>query len=351
MSDDTLPDPPEDDEDVVEEVAEEASPAEEPAPEATEQPEAAPDIWSHFRSMPEFEGQQDEAIANHLYAALQQQGEAARALQQYQTVMPIAQEYLQNRQQYEEWLATRNQPQAPQAAPQPQQTEPKSWWTPPEIKESYKKYLTRDENGREVISPDAPLEAKAALQDYQEFRADFAQKFLDNPEQALGPMIEKFASERAESMIESRIERMRDEEYVQRLESENKDWLFDENGNASAEGVAVQKYIQDARAKGINGVQARWEYAEKMVERDLAVSALQMLQQQQQQQPQLPPQQQQQQPAPAESQAQRNMEFLRNQALRTANRRSASASTERAPEKSMTFEERLTAAAQNAGLL
>lgn len=334
----------------VEESAVEQSPAqatpEESAPLA-EQPQQQ-EVWSAFRGLPQFQGQDDRAIAQRLYEAMQREEHAARALQQYQSIVPVAQEYLQHRPAYQEWLASRNNPQ-PQAQAPAQQPKQESWWNPPQIKDSYRRYLTRDENGREVIDPNAPLDAKAALQDYQDYRANFAQKFLDNPEQTLGPMVEKVAVERAQQIVEQRLSRMQDENYVSSLEQENKDWLYDEKGNVSAEGLAVQKYIGDAKSLGISGAQARWDFATKMVERDLLLANLRQSQMPQQAMPQMqaPVPQAQQRPTTE----QQNMDFLRQQAMRTASQRSASTTAARTPAKPMTFEERLLADAQEAGLL
>lgn len=319
------------------------------ATEAEAAPQAQPqqEVWGHFRALPQFHGQDDNAIAQRLYHAMQREEAASRALQQYQSIVPVAQEYLQYRPEFEEWRRSRNQQPAPQAAPQAKQ-EPASWWNPPQVKDSYRRYLVRDENGREVIDPNAPLDAKAALQDYQDYRANFAQKFLDNPEQTLGPMVEKVAVERAQQIVDQRLQRMQDEQYVSGLERENKDWLYDQKGNASAEGLAVQKYIGDAKSLGIQGAQARWDFATKMVERDLLLANLRQLQQQPPQMPMPPIQQQPQQPTAEQA----NMEFLRQQAMRTPSQRAVAATTNaRTPQRPMTFEERLTAAAQEEGLL
>jgi hypothetical protein len=308
------------------------------------------EVWGAFRQLPQFQGQEDRAIAQRLYEAMHREEAANRALQQYQSAIPVVQDYLQNRPHYEKWRASQAQPQAAQASPaSPAQKPEPGWWNPPEVKDSYKRYLTRDENGREVIAPDAPLDARAALEDYQQYRADFAQRFLDNPEQTLGPMVEKVAMQRAAELVDQRFSRMKDENYVSTLENENKDWLYDQNGNVSAEGMSVQKYIQDAKGLGISGAKARWDFATKMVERDLLLANLRQPSQQQQAPQQVPqlPQPQVQQPTAEQA----NMAFLRQQAMRTASQRPAAQTTARTPSKAMTFEERLTAAAQEEGLL
>jgi hypothetical protein len=88
-----------------------------------------------------------------------------------------------------------------------------------------------------------------------------------------------------------------------------------------------------------------------MVERDLMLS----LMQQQQAPPQnfAPPVPEQPQPAinPSEQQAQQNMQYLRQQAMRTASQRPAQTTGARIPQKKMTFEEMLTANLKNEGLI
>jgi hypothetical protein len=314
--------------------------------------EAPADVWSHFRQMEGFSGQDDTAIAQRLYQALQQEQSAQHALQQYQSIMPVAQEYLNNREAFEAWKAQSGAPQqqAQAQAPAPQQEE-QSWWNPPKISESDKRFLSRDENGREVISESAPLDVAARLRDYQQYRADFAERLISNPQETLGPMVEKVAMERAQSIVDSRINEAKDQQYVQYLEEQNKDWLYDENGIASAEGLAVQKYIQDAKSLGIAGVQARWDFATKMVERDLLLAKMNR----DQQAPPAAPPQQAAVPQPATqrpTQAEQNMDYLRSQAMRSSSQRAANSGTNaRAPAAQMTFQERLLAQAQEQGLL
>lgn len=341
-------------EEQIEEVesAVDESPVEESVAEAEVTEESAPtDVWNNFRQMEGFSGQDDEVIAQRLYQALQQEQSAQHALQQYQSIMPVAQEYLNNREAFEAWKAQSSAPQQQQAAAQPAPQEQQSWWNPPKISDSDKRYLTRDENGREVISESAPLDVAARLRDYQQYRADFAEKLISNPEEALGPMVEKVALERAQGIVDQRMGQMADEQYVQHLEAENKDWLYDEQGNVSAEGLAVQKYIQDAKSLGIAGAQARWDFATKMVERDLLLSKMNRDQQAPAQQ--APQQQVVEQPvAQQPTQAEQNMQYLRNQAMRSSSQRaSAGATNARAPQAQMTFQERLLAQAQEQGLL
>lgn len=330
-----------------------------PAPEVDSSPSPAEgsspsagsgEVWGAFRQLPQFQGSDDRAIASRLYEALQREQSATHALQQYQSIIPVASEYLSKKEQFEQWLASQQQ-QAQQQIPQPQQrVEESPWWNPPKVRDAYRQYLIRDQNGREVISEDAPLDARHALSEYQAYKANFAQKFLEDPQATLGPMVEKVAVERAESIVQERLSRMQEEQFVSSLEQQNADWLYDQNGNASPEGLLAQKYIQDARSLGIQGAKARWEYATRMVERDLLLSNVQRSQQAQQYAAQAPRPVPQQAVNPANVAAQKNMEYLRTQAMRTASQRPAAGTDARVPSKPMTFAEKLAAQLQEQGL-
>jgi hypothetical protein len=324
-------------------------PAETASSPASSEPQASVSPLDVFRSQPGYEGASDQDIVSRIQETMAREQQAMRALQQYQSVIPVASEYLSNREMYEQWKQSRNQPQQPQAsAPAAPQKDP--WWNPPKVKDSYKQWITRDESGREVISEQAPLEARAALADYQAYKADFARKFIEDPQGAIGPMVEQIVADRAREIAEQQISGLKEETFVSQIEQENKDWLYDQGGHVSREGLLVQKYIEDARGQGINGAKARWDYATAMVERDLALANLQNLWAQSQGQapnaPQQPPP-----VAPQATAAQQNMDFLRNRATRAAPRRANPASSDsRNPKKPMSFEDRMRSALSEMGL-
>lgn len=329
------------------------------APES--QPEAAAppqqqSVWSAFRSLPDFKGQDDVAIARRLYAAMEREKAATGALAQYQQYIPYTQEYIRNKPQYEAWVASqRQQPEQAQQPAQPQRQSAseavKKWWNPPELRDSYKQYLVRDENGREVVAENAPLDARHALYEYQKYKADFAQKFLTNPEEALGPMVQEIAQQQAQQIVQQQFQEAAEQNYVSQLESENADWLKDANGNPTEEGLAVQQYIAEAARMGINGPKARWDYVTMRVEHGLQKKLLDLQVQQSQrgafeaglQQPNalamdpaaVAPQQ-----ANAPTQAQKDIDFLRREAARNPSR-SAGSADPRVPQAPLTFEQRL----------
>jgi hypothetical protein len=335
-------------------------------PDIQQQEPAQENYWDRFKSLPDFQGQDDRAIASRLYQAMEREKVASRHLAQYQQVLPYAQEYLANKREFDSWrqgkMSQSSSPQAQQAA-QLQQNQPqqaKGWWNPPEVKESFKRYLTKDEAGREIVSPDAPLEARCALEEYQQYRADFAKKFLSDPEAALGPMVQDMATKQAQEIIESTLKQRDNETYVQNLEKENSDWLFDSRtGNVTPEGFLVHKYIEEARDLGIQDPKQRWDFAVKNTERELLVRYFdqQANQYQAQQYQQLPPQapvpqQEPPQAPPVPDTARQNMEYLRREAARNPSRSAGTANTDpRAPQQKRSFEQMLRDDASSRGFI
>lgn len=315
----------------------EAPQQEAPQQEAPQQDYGFSSPYEAFKALPDFEGQDDLTIARNLYGAYNGLQEAQRQLQQYQQVVPYAQEYLQNRQAFSDWQ--RSQAEAKQKEANP---EPPKWWNPPQIKDTWKSFIVRDEAGNEVIDPNAPLEAQAALREYQAYTAEFARKLVTDPENALKPLVEQVATQKAQELVQQQLGQFQAQGYVSSLEEQNRDWLYDEQGNVTQEGRAIQGYIDQARQIGIQDPQARWKYATGMLQRDL----LEMRYGQMQQAMQAPPPP----PQPQDPVAQQNMQFLRERATRTPNR-SAGTTEPRAPAQRLSFEERLRGQLQQDGVI
>ena len=350
--------------DTQEDVPVEDSAPVESAPEETteEAPveEAPPQdqFLNAFRQIEEFKDMDERALAERLYSAYQQEQKATHALSQYQNVLPIAQEYLQNRTQYEQWKASQNQQQAPVqqqpvATPQP---EKKSWWDPPELKDSHRRYIVKDENGRDMISPDAPLDAKAAIQDHFDYRANFAEKFLSNPQEALGPMVQQMAQEQANSIVQEQMQAAAQQQYVSQVEQANRDWLYDADGNVSKEGIVTKNAIEQATQLGITDPEARWQFALQAVEADLMRRTLEAQRSTAEQDaftgalPQAA-QQPQEVVQPEPSQAEAALDYLRRAASRTPSRNGAQNNSPAEQRKGLSFQERLRLQAQEDGLI
>ena len=331
-------------------------------------PAAAPEpsVWESFKGLPQFEGKDEADIARSLYQSMEREKSATRQLQQYQQLIPYAQEYLQNREPFEQWRQQQNAPQ--QQAPAQQAPEPppqQNPWGGMEIKPEHKRYLIRDDQGRQVVSESAPLDARYALENYLNDRAEFAQKFLDNPEEALGPMIQQMAERQAQELIQAELSNRDEQNYVSTLEKDNADWLYEEDGQTpTAEGLAMQKYIEQAASLGIQGVEPRWEYATAMVERDLldrirTENAENMQRQSFESRlpagvPEAPA------PAPQEppkaasdvqTSAQQDIEFLRKAASRSPSRGSGQSGSAAQGGGGQTFEERLKSQLQRDNLI
>lgn len=341
----------------VESVAEETAPAEEVASEP-----AAPQqdqFLTAFRQIEEFKDMDERALAERLYRSYQQEQQASHALQQYKEVMPIAQEYLQNRTQFEQWRAGQQQQQQMPQQQQPVATpEPKkeSWWNPPQIKDSHRRYLVKDENGRDVISADAPLDAKAALQDHFDYRANFAEKFLSDPQAALGPMVTEMAQQQAQSIVGEQMQQAAQQQYVQNIEQANRDWLYDENGNVSKEGEVTRKAIEQASAMGISDPEARWQFALQAVEADLMRRTMASQRSQTEQQaftqalPENAPQVQQQEQQLETGQGEAALDYLRRAASRTPSRTGQQTNSPAEQRHGLSFKERLKMQAEEMGL-
>jgi hypothetical protein len=336
-------------EDLVNDAPESAAPeaAMDSAPQSTPQAESGfSSPYEAFKALPDFAGQDDLSIARELYRSRQGYQEAQRQLQQYQQIIPQANEYLRNKSEYEKWQS------AQRAAAQPKPEEKPKWWSPPQVKDTWKSYIVRDPNtGKEIISPDAPYEAQQALREYQAYTADFARKFVTDPENTLKPFIEDIAAQKAQELVQQQLNQHVATNYVSSLEQQNADWLYDQNGNVSREGQAIQAYIQQASEIGITSPEARWKYATGMLQRDLLNLRYQQMQTTVAQgyagaaAPQPAPMAQ-----PADPVAQQNMQFLRERATRTPNR-SAGTTEPRAPRQRMSFEDRLRGQLVNDGVI
>lgn len=313
------------------------------APASNEQYGGFSSPYEAFKSLPDFAGQDDLAIAQNLYRSYNGYQEAQRALSQYQQVVPYANEYLRNETAFRQW----QQEQAKAAQPKP--AEQPKWWNPPAIKDTYKSFIVRDPStGKEVIDPSAPYEAQQALREYQAYTADFARKFVTDPENTLKPFVEQVAMQKAQELVQQQLNQYQATNYVSDLERQNADWLYDQTGNISREGQAIQAYIQQASEIGITSPEARWKYATGMLQRDLLNVRYQQMQAAPPQYaaPQYAPQPQ----ATADPVAQQNMQFLRERATRTPNR-SAGTTEPRAPRQRMSFEDRLRGQLVNDGVI
>ena len=105
-------------EDLSQEVSQEAPEADVSSPAQDSPQEAAPqqeqvDYWGHFKGLPEFSGKDDRDIAAHLYQTMERERAASQQLTQYQQVLPYAQEWMANRREFEAWRQSQQEQQKP----------------------------------------------------------------------------------------------------------------------------------------------------------------------------------------------------------------------------------------------
>jgi hypothetical protein len=311
--------------------------------------------YEAFRHIPDFQGKDDLAIAQDLYRAHTERQELARQLSQYQSLIPAVQEYLPHQREFQAWRQSQAEAARPKAPEQPK------WWNPPKVEDSWKSYIVRDpQTGREVISPDAPYEAQQALRSYQSYTADFVRRFASDPESTLKPFVEQVAVQKAQEMVQNHLNQYATTNYVQDLNRQNSDWLYEnKNGQQqiSQAGQAVQHYIQEAASMGIQSAQDRWRYATGSLQRDLLAMQYQRAtsgqgvpqqfapQQAGQQIPQAPAGVQQ-----ADAAAARDMQFLRERATRAPNR-SGGTTEPQAPARRQSFNDRLRSQLEHDGVV
>lgn len=347
------------------EVSQEVSPSVEAPEQQVEQPQQEQavtqqeaDYWQVLRGLPELQGKSDREAAAFFVNAMSRERAASKALAQYQQVMPHAQEYMKHRPEFDAWRqAQQTQQQQQEAAQQQAEANAKKFWNPPEVKESYRSWMTRDENGNQTIHPNAPLEAKEALLARQEYTRDFAQKFLDNPEETLAPLIEDFATRKAQELYEENQRTQHNESFVQNIEQENASWLFDENGQGTPEGYQVKQYIDEVANDGIEDPEARWKWSKIRIERDALVQDRQAMQQRIAEleaglQGQAAPQEPEPVEQPPANTAEQNMDYLRKEASRRPSRSAGNAAVDpRVPKQRRGFGDMLMETASDRGLV
>ena len=96
-------------------------------------------------------------------------------------------------------------------------------------------------------------------------------------------MVDEVASKRAEELVQQHMNTYQQEQWVSGLEQENKDWLYDENGQPTEEGLAAKNYIEQLGQLGVEDHKQKWELTQKLIERDLMEKIIEKNKNQQQQ--------------------------------------------------------------------
>lgn len=150
-----------------------------------------------------------------------------------------------------------------QPTPQPQVQDAQDGWKPPQIdRRLIAQFKTAD--GWKEGTPDSVKQQYAAWENY---RAQFAESFLDDPSQALDPILQKKFDQYFESKYGQLTQQQQQQQAEQRIYSENP-WLFEKDpvtqqprlDRLSAEGQLIQPHFAELYEKTGDFTLA-WKYA------------------------------------------------------------------------------------------
>lgn len=160
----------------------------------------------------------------------------------------LIQAYKQQKDQFgneiKQALAEVRQQVVPQAhTPQPANG---GWWNPPQVDlTTAAQFRTADGGWKEGT----PAEVKSQFAAYEAYRSNFANKLLDNPEQALEPLLQKKFEEYFERKYTQVSQEQQERAYFDRAIREN-DWIFEKDpltgaraNKLSAEGARFNELM------------------------------------------------------------------------------------------------------------
>lgn len=234
--------------------------------------------------------QDDNSALQHLLQAHEQ----AQRSQQYE---PYVQQYIQNAGAFQQWQAEKQKQLAAQQADQ------KKWFTAPEFNPAWRDQVEQDPQTGEYrvkngFSPDTLPKYRAAL----EHQRDFLSKFAFDPIESIKPGLEQIVSEMAQKVIQENLGQFQNRTTATDLVRQNSQIIHqrDANGNVVTDpntgrptlnpyGQRIAEYVAWLEKTGVTDIQAQWQLAQGLAQRDYFV------QQSQQQQSAATGQQQQQQ--------------------------------------------------------
>jgi hypothetical protein len=182
---------------------------------------------------------------------------------------------------YQMQMAQRPQGPAPgQAAVQ----EPKKWWEAPEYDPSWRHAVMQDpQTGEWRVKPGYPPDTLQKLTHALQHQQGFLDRFAFDPIGAIRPGIEEVVRDVASQLVQQNLGQYQERSVSQELVQKNADWLYQQdpltgNRQLSEWGQRMQHYIGMAHQMGVQNVNAQWDYAYGMVQRDYAVSRFNQLQ-------------------------------------------------------------------------
>lgn len=177
-------------------------------------------------------------------AAAKMLAENWQRAQQIQQVKPYLEEYLINAGQFREWQKSKQQPAAP-ATPEQKADGPwwSSHWKAPEFNPQWERLLKRDDQGNIVAIPGAPADIVPKYLAYQQFRADQAERLMQNPFEFMTPAIEHAvaqAQEKALAQFRAEQAQQSTQQSAASFVNQNMAWIYETD--ATGQRRTEQKY-------------------------------------------------------------------------------------------------------------
>jgi hypothetical protein len=135
---------------------------------------------------------------------------------------------------YRQYAGQQGNPAAQPQAGQPQPARPSNPWGVPEFDQRLLNFVSRDPaTGQLTVLPGGPPDAALRVQQYQEAFREAHRKLIENPQEALGEIVEQRAQQLFDRMFQQRFGAQQQQQAAQQLLQENSDWLYErgQDGN------------------------------------------------------------------------------------------------------------------------
>lgn len=211
----------------------------------------------------------DNDAQQRLVEAYQQQMEYQKQLSQQMEMMRLQMLMAQQQQKPAEQQAT-------------QQAGQQGWWKAPPINTQFRDQFIagRKEDGSIEWKPTTPPQVMAEYEQEQAYYADWAQKLVRNPDQALKPFEDQILAaveKKIQETIEQHSRKQQTETFVQQAIKENEDFLYQKDPVTKAirydfqgqpmlteAGVRMDSILAELERSGMADETARWKYAQQI---------------------------------------------------------------------------------------
>lgn len=161
---------------------------------------------------------EEETIAN-----IRRIAEERRQLEQFRPLVPHVNDFVRNAKAFKEWQESQKK-QEPKSQDEPYW---KKYFNPPEYNRDWISQVVKDENGNLVPAPGASPDVAVKLMEYQRFRNEQMETFMQNPHEYIAPTVKALAEQIANETIEKRLAAEREKQSNTTFIKQNESWLYD----------------------------------------------------------------------------------------------------------------------------